>query len=153
MSGAGQPIVVERLERPVTDEDRDAVIAIEAESFANPWTARTFETMLDTPVSQVFVARAETRRIIAFCACWLIADELHINTIAVHKPLRRQGIASALVQAVLEKTRATRATLEVRRSNLAALALYEKLGFQVTAVRSNYYQNPNEDGLILWRNP
>jgi ribosomal-protein-alanine N-acetyltransferase len=54
---------------------------------------------------------------------------------------------------VLERSGARRATLEVRRSNAAAVALYAKLGFEVTAVRTKYYQNPEEDGLILWRNP
>ena len=147
------PLTVDRLRPPVTPEDREAVIAIEAESFANPWTASTFDAMLNTPVSEVFVARGEAGRIHAFCACWLIGDELHINTIAVQPLLRRQGIAYELLRRVLELTRANRATLEVRRSNEAALALYDKLGFKVTAVRANYYENPQEDGLILWRNP
>jgi ribosomal-protein-alanine N-acetyltransferase len=146
-------IAVERLRRPVTAEDRDAVIAIETESFANPWTIQTFDAMLDTPVSEIFVARSDERRVVAFCACWLIGDELHINTIAVHTLLRRQGLAYELLRRVFDLTRVNRATLEVRRSNVAALALYEKLGFAVTGVRSNYYQHPDEDGLILWRNP
>jgi len=146
-------VAVERLRRPVSAEDRDAVIAIEAESFANPWTIQTFEAMLDTPVSEVYVARGEGRRVLAFCACWIIGDELHINTIAVHTPLRRQGLASELLRRVFDLTGVKRATLEVRRSNVAALALYEKLGFAVTGVRTNYYQHPDEDGLILWRNP
>ena len=54
---------------------------------------------------------------------------------------------------ILEETGALQATLEVRRSNLAALNLYEKLGFRATAIREGYYQNPEEDGLILWLNP
>jgi ribosomal-protein-alanine N-acetyltransferase len=54
---------------------------------------------------------------------------------------------------LLRRTGATRATLEVRRSNTAALGLYEKLGFKVTAVRARYYSNPDEDGMILWLNP
>ena len=146
-------VVVERLQSPATAADRDAVLAIEAESFANPWTATTFDAMLDTPVSEVFAARADAGHIIAFCACWLIGDELHINTIAVHRPLRRRGIAYELLRRVLQLTGAKRSTLEVRRSNDAAIALYAKLGFQVTAIRSNYYENPPEDGLILWKNP
>ena len=152
MTDHGQ-IAFERLSPPATPADRDAIIAIEAESFSNPWTAGTFDAMLDTPVSEVFVARGEGSRILAFCACWIIGDELHINTIAVHEPLRRRGIGRMLLQRVLQLTQATRATLEVRRSNVAALALYRKLGFEVTAVRPNYYQHPQEDGLILWRNP
>jgi ribosomal-protein-alanine N-acetyltransferase len=127
------PLALERLDPPVSPADRDAI--------------------LSSPASRVYVARVEGAGIVAFCGCWLFGDELHINTVAVQRDWRRQGIARALLTHVLADTRAVRATLEVRRSNAAALALYEKLGFQVTAVRPKYYENPNEDGLILWRNP
>jgi ribosomal-protein-alanine N-acetyltransferase len=147
------PLALERLDPPVSPADRDAILRLEAESFSNPWTPQTFEVMLSSPASRVYVARVEGAGIVAFCGCWLFGDELHINTVAVQRDWRRQGIARALLTHVLADTRAVRATLEVRRSNAAALALYEKLGFQVTAVRPKYYENPNEDGLILWRNP
>jgi ribosomal-protein-alanine N-acetyltransferase len=90
---------------------------------------------------------------VAFCACWLIGDELHINTVAVDAALRRRGIATGLLRHLLDVTGAARATLEVRRSNVAALKLYEGLGFTTTAVRSGYYSRPDEDALILWLNP
>ena len=92
--------------------------------------------------------------IAAFCACWLIVDEAHINTLAVQQSMRRQGLATALLEHVLADLAsdgARRATLEVRRSNTAALRLYERLGFVVAAIRPNYYSLPEEDGLILWR--
>ena len=133
--------------------DRASVLALEAESFSNPWTEESFATMLSTPASRVFIARGDDGRVLAFCACWLFSDELHINTIAVATQDRRRGIASALLQYVLSETGARRATLEVRRSNAAALRLYEALGFKVTAIRERYYQKPPEDGLILWLNP
>jgi ribosomal-protein-alanine N-acetyltransferase len=147
-----QALTIERLREPAA-ADRDAVLAIEASSFANPWTAATFDSMLSTPVSQLYVARAAGTRIVAFCACWMIEDELHVNTIAVDATLRRQGIATALLNAVLRLTGARWATLEVRRSNVSAIRLYEKLGFQVKAVRPRYYREPEEDGLVLWLNP
>lgn len=153
MTTREQPMVIERLRRPVADEDRAAVIALETGSFANPWTAETFDAMLAAPVAQVYVARTADARIVGFCACWVIEDEVHVNTIAVEPGWRRQGIASALLKEVLERTNARSATLEVRRSNAAALGLYEKLGFTITAVRARYYGNPEEDGLILWLNP
>jgi ribosomal-protein-alanine N-acetyltransferase len=71
----------------------------------------------------------------------------------VRTDLRRRGLASRLLAAVLARTGAVRATLEVRRSNAAAIALYESLGFRVTAVRQAYYSHPTEDGLIMWLNP
>jgi [ribosomal protein S18]-alanine N-acetyltransferase len=144
---------IERLLQPVDDRDRDAVIALEAGAFANPWTAETFDLMLSRPVSQIYVARGPDAQIVGFCACWVIDDEVHINTVAVDAAWRRKGIGSALLRALLRRTGATRATLEVRRSNTAALGLYEKLGFKVTAVRARYYSNPDEDGMILWLNP
>jgi [ribosomal protein S18]-alanine N-acetyltransferase len=145
-------LVVEQLTAP-TPEDRATIIRLESESFSNPWTADTFDRMLAVPVGRVYVARAEGAQIVGFCACWLINDELHINTIAVSEPLRGRGIGSRLMADVLARTGVHRATLEVRRSNEAALRLYEKFGFKVTAVRHKYYENPEEDGLILWLNP
>jgi ribosomal-protein-alanine N-acetyltransferase len=153
MTGIEDPLQVDRLRLPVAAADRDAVIALEAGSFANPWTAATFDKMLEAPVSHVYVARAGTEKIVAFCACWVIEDEVHINTVAVDGGLRGRGIATALLTEVLRRTGPRRATLEVRASNAAALRLYEKLGFKITAVRPDYYDNPQEDGLILWLNP
>ena len=150
---ASAAVTVERLDAPVRIADRAAVLALEAESFANPWTADTFEKMLTSPVSQVYVARLDDRTLAAFCACWVIDDEMHINTVAVDVRHRRRGIAEHLLREALRQAGVRTATLEVRRSNDAALGLYRKLGFEVRAVRRAYYQNPVEDGLILWWNP
>jgi ribosomal-protein-alanine N-acetyltransferase len=91
--------------------------------------------------------------LLAFCGCWFIADELHINTLAVRAELRRRGLATRLLRFVLAGAAAaglTHATLEVRRSNDAALKLYERFGFDIRGIRRNYYQRPVEDALILW---
>jgi [ribosomal protein S18]-alanine N-acetyltransferase len=144
-------VAFERLSAP-TAADLAAIASLEAKSFANPWTPEALAEMLASDVTRLYVARAG-RRIIGFCACWLIAGELHINTVAVDQELRRRGIARRLLQHILEETAVDRATLEVRRSNTAALRLYEGLGFTATAVRQRYYSNPDEDALILWLNP
>jgi ribosomal-protein-alanine N-acetyltransferase len=146
-------VTIERLEPPVRLADRAAVLALEAESFTNPWTADTFEKMLTSPVSQVYVARLDDRTLVAFCACWVIDHEMHINTVAVDVRRRRRGIAEHLLREALRQAGVRTATLEVRQSNEAALGLYRKLGFEVRAVRKESYQNPVEDGLILWWNP
>jgi [ribosomal protein S18]-alanine N-acetyltransferase len=73
--------------------------------------------------------------------------------VAVDVRYRRRGIAEHLLREALRQAGVRTATLEVRRSNDAALGLYRKLGFDVRAVRREYYQNPIEDGLILWWNP
>lgn len=141
----------ERLARPSVS-DRAAILGLESASFSNPWTGETFDRMLEAPAAQIFVAR-DGRRIVAFCACYVFEDELAINTVAVDGPYRRQGIARSLLQYVLERTGVRQASLEVRRSNTAALNLYAGLGFEVTGVRARYYDNPQEDGLVLWLNP
>jgi ribosomal-protein-alanine N-acetyltransferase len=92
--------------------------------------------------------------ILAYCSVWLIFEELHINTLAVHPAWRRNGLASTLLRHVLAdaiQQGADKATLEVRRSNEAARQLYERFGFETTAIRTNYYRDPVEDALILWR--
>jgi ribosomal-protein-alanine N-acetyltransferase len=145
-------IVIERLTSP---DDLDAVAALERASFTNPWTREMLARELaQSDVARVYVLRAPNHRVAAFCACWLIFDELHVNTIAVEAALRRQGLARRLLAHVFADAAAAgihRATLEVRRSNEAALRLYEGLGFTVTAIRPRYYTHPEEDALILWR--
>lgn len=143
---------IERLASPSPGE-RDEILTLEAASFSHAWTPASFDAMLSSPASRLYVARKDGAAILGFCACWLIVDELHIHTIAVHADHRRRGIARGLLRHILTHTGAVRATLEVRRSNTAALALYEGLGFQVAAIRERYYDNPSEDGLILWLNP
>jgi len=143
-----------RIERVTGEDDLDAIIALQAASFTNPWTRDALQWELrNSDVTRVFVARDEDGTVVAFCACWVVFDELHINTLAVAPARRRQGIAAALLRHVMADAAAsgaTRATLEVRASNTAALGLYEGLGFHVAARRPRYYTNPEEDALILW---
>lgn len=141
----------ERLSAP-GEPDLRTIATLESTSFTNPWTPQAFADMLASDVTRLYVARS-AGHIVGFCACWLIAGELHINTLAVDQGMRRRGIARRLLEHILEETGVDRATLEVRRSNTAALRLYEGLGFTTTAVRQRYYSNPDEDALILWLNP
>jgi [ribosomal protein S18]-alanine N-acetyltransferase len=146
---------VERLRDPGGDADIDAIVALESESFTNPWSRDTLVWELqNSDVTLVYVLRRDDERIAAFCVCWIIFDELHINTLAVAPADRRQGYATTLLREVMEDAAekgALKATLEVRASNQSALALYEGLGFRVAAKRPGYYTKPQEDALILWR--
>ena len=136
------------------EADLDEVAALEAASFSNPWTREMWVRDLgNTAVSRVYVMRDAAGALTAFCACWLFHDELHINTIAVTERERRRGHATRLLRFVFGESTAAgarRATLEVRRSNVAALKLYERLGFEVRGVRRRYYEKPEEDALVLW---
>jgi [ribosomal protein S18]-alanine N-acetyltransferase len=148
------PIESIAIERVSSGEDLDAVAALEAASFTNPWTREMLERELATSaVARVYVLRI-AGRITAFCSCWILYEELHINTLAVAPEFRRQGLATLLMKRLMALAAgegATRALLEVRRSNAAALQLYESLGFQVADVRRGYYTHPEEDALILAR--
>ena len=140
---------------PMTAADLDEVLGIEEASFTNPWTRPMFEQeLLNEGLSHLYVLRTEDGRIAAFCMDWVVADELHINNLAVRPECRGQGVGRALLESVFVRAAALgarRATLEVRRSNGAALKLYERLGFSVAAIRKDYYDHPVEDALILWR--
>jgi ribosomal-protein-alanine N-acetyltransferase len=143
-------MVIERISDPI---DLDAVAALEAATFTNPWTREMLDRELrQSDVARVYVVRLPGCPVAAFCACWLVFDELHINTIAVDARHRRKGLASALMTHILADAAgsgARRAFLEVRRSNEPAQRLYESLGFTASGVRRNYYTQPEEDALIL----
>lgn len=143
------------IERVAGDTDLDAIVALEAASFTNPWPREMLARELaESAVSRLYVLRTGDGAVVGFCLCWVIVDELHINTIAVDPAVRRQGLATRLMRHVMAEAArdgARRATLEVRRSNTAAIALYGRVGFAVCAARPGYYTAPEEDALILWR--
>lgn len=142
------------IERVANDADLDSVASLEAASFTNPWSREMLARELSqNQHARLYVLRLPDERVAAFCACWVIADELHINTIAVGANRRRRGLASSLMRFVLDEARregVRRATLEVRRSNEPAQRLYAALGFRLAGVRPGYYTHPHEDALILW---
>lgn len=145
------------IEAVTTPAGIDDILRIEQLAFTNPWTREMYLAELEHhDVAFFYVARDAVGEAIGFCSWWRVLDEVHINNIAVLPERRRCGVASALIARVLADGAArgaTRATLEVRRSNVAALQLYERLGFHVTATRKGYYSHPDEDALILWREP
>jgi [ribosomal protein S18]-alanine N-acetyltransferase len=145
-------LIVERLQE---NDDIDAVVDLEARCFTNPWTRDMLvRELAQSDVAHVYVLRLPGHAVAAFCTCWIVADELHINTIAVDPAHRRQGIATHLIRRVMREAAlkgAVRATLEVRSSNTPARRLYERLGFQVARTRRQYYSHPDEDALILWK--
>lgn len=141
---------------PLADTaDLDGVLEVEAECFTSPWTREMYASELrNRAVCHIFVVRTEDCVVAGFCAFWLVLDEVHINNLAMRPQFRTQGIGTALLLHVLAEGRhlgARRATLEVRASNGPARRLYERLGFGVAGTRRNYYTNPVEDALILWR--
>lgn len=142
-------MIVER----ATLADLDAIEDIERHSFPRPWPRASFEAELTRPHAQIAVARREQPgEIIAFANFWIVAGEVHIHSIATHPDARRSGVGSRLVAHMLDAGRAegaTIATLEVRRGNVPAIALYERAGFRTVTVRAGYYQDNHEDALVM----
>lgn len=146
------PPIVERLR---DDLDLDGVIDVEAASFLRPTSRDWYVNELARPdVCYIYVVRIDSVRVAGFCAFWKIADQIHINNLAIRPDLRGRGLGRLLLTQVLQDAdamAAPSATLEVRRSNTPALRLYERAGFRVTGVRPSYYTHPVEDALVLWR--
>jgi [ribosomal protein S18]-alanine N-acetyltransferase len=143
-------VVIERLASPA---DLDGVLATEAAPFNNPTTREWYEGELTRPeVCFIYLLRTTDEPVAGFCAFWRVAEQIHINNLAIRPELRGQGLGSRLLQAVIAEAAllgASRATLEVRRSNLPAIRLYERAGFSQAGVRPNYYSKPIEDALVL----
>jgi ribosomal-protein-alanine N-acetyltransferase len=145
-------VVIERLVDPT---DLAGVLEVEQASFHNPTTREWYESELQRPdVCYVYVVRTGTHPVAGFCAFWRVADQIHINNLAIRPELRGRGLGRQLLARVLadaERIGAPNATLEVRRSNVAAQRLYEGAGFRLAGVRTSYYTQPIEDALILLR--
>jgi ribosomal-protein-alanine N-acetyltransferase len=139
------------------EDDLEALLDLERRSFTHPWTAQHFREEL-APRGTLLVLRGPSassalgRGILAYCAYRVVGEELSILNLAVAAPHRRRGLARWLLSFALDagsRRGARRALLEVRRSNGAALALYQGLGFQVQSIRHGYYTDPGEDALVL----
>lgn len=142
------------IERMRPARDLEGILSVDAASFSRPWTREMFVWEAEnSDVSRLFVYRTVEGQVIAYCATWLVFDELHINNLAVMPDWRRRGVALELLDVAVARAvgeGARRATLEVRASNLPARRLYERLGFRPAGVRKAYYASPVEDALILW---
>ncbi|MHB0913352.1 MAG: ribosomal protein S18-alanine N-acetyltransferase [Armatimonadota bacterium] len=133
-------------------EDIGAVVALDHECFATPWSESSYMTELSNHSAYYIVACMEDR-IVGYAGEWIIVDEAHITTIGVDPECRGQKIGERLLIALIDEAifrGASRITLEVRRSNYVAQSLYRKYGFQSVAVRKSYYTDNNEDALVMW---
>jgi ribosomal-protein-alanine N-acetyltransferase len=137
-------------------EDLEEVQRIEEASFSTPWPPNAYRSeLLTNRLASYLVARVDDR-IVAYGGMWLMVDEAHITTFAVHPAWRRQRLGERLLLAFMDLAHdrhAREATLEVRLSNLAARRLYEKYGFRPVGVRPRYYSDNNEDALIMTTSP
>ena len=149
---AAQPPITFRTMR---HEDLPAVLKIERQAFAQPWSRTFFEKELATSFARLVVAIDEGgkgRRQVAGYSCrWRVTDEVHVLNVAVRSELRGRGIGRLLVEAVIAESRATgvRAmSLEVRAGNVVARRLYRRLGFRDVGVRRGYY-GAGQDAIVM----
>jgi ribosomal-protein-alanine N-acetyltransferase len=134
--------------------DLEAVEEIERASYPTPWSRSMLAAELRKPGSLALGAFLEGGSMVGYAFVSRYVDAWHVMNIAVAPAYRRRGIATALLQRVLDVTGGDPRrghTLEVRVSNLGAIRLYERLGFQSRGIRRGYYTDNREDALIMWR--
>lgn len=139
--------------RRMTLADVDQVHAIELATFPVPWSRQSLVDEMERNVcARYLVAVDDAGSILAYAGAWIIFDEAHVTNVAVAQTHRGQGIGKQIMLALMQYAAnlgADYLTLEVRRSNTVAQALYKKLGFVELAVRKRYYEDNGEDALLL----
>ena len=136
--------------RRLSYSDLPGVLGIERRSFQTPWSLAMFVLELSKP-SGICLAATRGQDLTGYLVCSRYADVWHLMNVAVTPELRRQGIASRLMDRLFAETgREARYTLEVRTSNHGAIAMYERLGFRPAGYRRAYYHDNGEDALIMW---
>ncbi len=137
--------------RTVSFSDLPQVIAIERRAFPSPWSLAMFVLELSKP-SSICLAALREGRIVGYVICARYDEAYHIMDIAADPDHRRVGVASALLDGVIERAgEDANYTLEVRVSNAGAIALYERYGFHGVGRRPRYYADNGEDAIIMWR--
>ena len=131
-------------------EDVNSVALLEKECFASPWTEKTLLEETENPTSVFLVAKVDGKTV-GYIGANDILGEVFITNVAVLNDYRKQGVATALIKELINicrKNNASYLTLEVRKSNIAAINLYKKLGFSVVGERADFYSNPTENALL-----
>jgi ribosomal-protein-alanine N-acetyltransferase len=140
--------------RPLEKSQVPEILKIEEEAYGeHHWSKDSFYSELSNDLAHYYSAMDLEGHLIGYAGSWQIFDEAHITTIAVKPEFQRKKIGEALLNQILQncyKDRIKYLTLEVRVSNIAAIKLYEKYGFKSLGTRKGYYQNNNEDALIMW---
>jgi ribosomal-protein-alanine N-acetyltransferase len=135
--------------------DINSVVAIEKESFPTPWSRWIFLSELTQSLGHFLVtgpSPPQPWQLWGYIIYWLVADEMHLLNLAVHPEKRCRGVARFLLQEALRRSRALGAKvawLEVRPSNTPALALYASFGFKEVGRRPRYYEDTQEDAILL----
>lgn len=164
--------------RPARPSDVDGMTALDALCFAAPWSRKSFESeVCENPLARYLVAETigedadgpktgeaaplgnaaagkdPTPRLAGYAGLWAVGEEGHITNVAVHPDCRRRHLGRLLVAHLIAATFEEGLrdyTLEVRVGNLPAIRLYESFGFREAGIRKGYYEDNNEDAMIMW---
>ena len=139
--------------REMTLDDIDEVAALEEQTFSKPWSREGIFSFLIRQDVLLLIAE-ENKEIMGYCGVMTVLDEGDITNVCVAERARRRGIAAALVKEIIVRTQEQGITtlhLEVRKSNKAAISLYEKAGFVKGGYRKGYYESPAEDAVLMTR--
>ena len=139
--------------RRMEEKDVEQIVAIEKDTFSQPWSEVDFRKAWKDSHNIYFVVE-KGREIIGYCGLWSVVDEGQITNVAIRRDARGQGLATKMMTALLEegiKEGLTAFTLEVRVGNHSARSVYKKLGFEEAGVRPNFYDHPKEDAVIMWK--
>lgn len=137
---------------PLQETHVAPILAIEGRTNTAPWSERSFRNELDHQRG-IFLVAILSGEVVGYGGIWLVIDEAHVTTIAVAQEHQRLGIGERLMVELLKKAKERGmlcSTLEVRASNDAAIKLYEKLGYQISARRRGYYPDNREDAIVMW---
>lgn len=139
--------------RDMTLEDVDRVHEIEKESFKTPWSRDSIQKEISENALSHYRVLVKDGLIIGYFGLWIVAGEGHVMNLALEKASRSQGFGNLLMEDLIKLARdndVKKVTLEVRKGNASALGLYEKFGFEISAVRKNYYSDYGDDAYIMW---
>ena len=138
--------------RRLTYADLPQIITVERRAFPTPWSLAMFVLEL-SKTSGVCLAATRGGTLVGYLICSRYDTVWHLMNVAVDPTHRRAGIATGLIEGLIEQIGDTgaRYTLEVRESNVGAIALYERYGFRAAGRRRRYYRDNGEDAVIMWR--
>ena len=140
--------------KKMTSDDVDRVIKIEQSAYGDHhWSKDSFMSEISNDLAHYYALFTDDNVLAGYAGCWHIMEEAHITTIAIAPQFRRRNYGQALLKVVIDdcyKEKIKYITLEVRESNTPAINLYSKYGFTSFGKRKGYYQDNNEDALIMW---
>lgn len=137
--------------RRMSEKDIESVAELEQQIFSSPWRKESIEKAYLIEANIYLVAEVEGK-IAGYCGLWTSFETADLCNIAVHPEHRRKGIADAILKesfGFCRQRQVEQMLLEVRKSNVSAIALYCKNGFKNIDIRKNYYKNPVEDAIIM----